>query len=76
MRHLKYAQVYQWLKKSRVTDETIGDKEPVTSWQWFWRAPSGQSGGAQKLMPVSSMALVRRVVIVIYMEYYLQTGIV
>ena len=52
MRHLKYAQVYQWLKKSRVTDETIGDKESVTSWQWFLRAPSGQSGGAQKLTPI------------------------
>lgn len=28
-------QVYQWLKKSWVTDETIGDKTCVTGWQWF-----------------------------------------
>ena len=49
----------------------------------LWQAGSGSYGPLQGRVevhknsrPLSSMALVRRVVIVIYMEYYLRSGIV
>ena len=49
----------------------------------LWQAGSGSYGPRQGRVevhknsrPLSSMALVRRVVIVIYMEYYLRSGIV
>lgn len=52
-------QVYRWLKKSRVTDETIRDKASATGWQWFWQSLQGRVGVHKNSHACQAWLLVR-----------------